>query len=243
MSATTVTISTDAQTRPPTDVRPFLRWVAALAMPIGPAAVAVIRFTIPGEPVGETVAANPGALRLVLWLGVVALLTLLPGAFAAVKLTRLRAPVLSLFVGALLIPGYLAMTALFGSDVVAMAGTDLGLDPALVTSLSEAVLAQPTTTVLLLMFVVGHILGTVLLGIAAYRARLTPRVVAVLLAVSQPLHLTAVIIGSPLLDLFAWGLTAIGMAFLGLRVARLSDDEWDVPSRPARPRRGDDAKS
>ena len=45
---------------------------------------------------------------------------------------------------------------------------------------------------------------------------------------SQPLHLTAVIIGSPPLDLFAWSLTAIGMAFLGLRVIRTSDDAWDV---------------
>ena len=111
-----------------------------------------------------------------LWLGFVAALTLLPGAFAAVKLARSRCPVLSLCIGALLIPGYLGMTGLFGSDVVAMAGTDLGLDPALVTRLAEAVMAQPTTTVLLLMFVVGHILGTVLLGIAAYRARLMPRV-------------------------------------------------------------------
>jgi hypothetical protein len=58
-----------------------------------------------------------------------------------------------------------------------------------------------------------------------------PRVAAVVLAVSQPLHLSAVVMGNPTLDLVSWSLTAVGMGFLGYRLVHTSDDEWDVPPR------------
>jgi membrane-bound ClpP family serine protease len=101
-----------------------------------------------------------------------------------------------------------------------------------VSALSEAVLALPTAGILLGIFIVGHILGTLLLGIAAYRSGLVPRPVAVALAASQFVHLAAVIAGLPWLDLLAWGTTALGMAFLARAVLRTPDDQWDLP--PAR---------
>ena len=56
----------------------------------------------------------------------------------------------------------------------------------------------------LLVFVVGHIVGTVLLGVASLRGRLMPAAVAVALIISQPLHLVSVITAQPVLDLVAW---------------------------------------
>lgn len=215
--------------RPPADVRRFDRRVAAVLMPIGPAFVAVLRFVIPPEPVGESVAAHPGTQRLVLWLGLGAVLTLLPGALAAIRLVRRHTPRLATWTAALLVPGYLGMTALLATDAVAMAGTDLGLPPGRVSDLADAVFALPTVTVLTLVFVVGHILGTLVLGIAVLRARLAPAPVAVALAASQFVHLAAVIAGLPWLDLLAWGTTAVGMAFLARRVLATPDDEWDLP--------------
>lgn len=213
----------------PRDIRRFDRWVAAILMPIGPAAVAVLRFAIPPQPVGESVAANPGAQRLVLAMGAVAVFTLLPGAFAAIRLVRPHMPVFSAWIAAFLIPGYLGMTALFATDAVAMAGTDLGLEPPLVTKVSAAVFALPSFGVMVMMFIVGHIVGMVLLGIAAYGSRLIPRAPAILLAISQPLHLTAVILATPWLDLLGWGLTAMGMAFFSVRLTRMDDADWDLP--------------
>ena len=72
----------------------------------------------------------------------------------------------------------------------------------------------------LLIFVIGHIVGTTLLGVAALKGKLVPTVVAIALLVSQPLHLVSVIVGLPVLDLFAWGMTALGMAFLAARLVR-----------------------
>jgi len=214
------------------DVRRFERRAAAVLMPIGPAAVAVLRFVIPADPVGESVAAAPGRERLVLWCGLIAVLTLLPGAMAACRLLRRHTPRLATWTAALLIPGYLGLTGLLAVDAAVLAGTELGLPAATVTDLSDAVLSLPTVSILLALFIGGHIVGTLLLGIAALRARVIPAPVAIALAVSQFVHLSAVIAGLPWLDLLAWSTTAIGMAFLAAVVLRTPDDEWDLPALP-----------
>ena len=224
----TATASRTDAARQPADVRALDRRVAAVLMPIGPAAVAVLRFVLPADP-----AAHPGAQRLVVWLGLVAVLTLLPGALAAIRLLRRYTPLLATAIAALLVPGYLGMTALIAADAGTLGAIDLGLPAGQVTELSDATFAVPTMTILVLLFVVGHILGTLLLGIAAFRARLMPRPVAGALAVSQFVHLAAVIGGWPLVDLLAWTTTAVGMAFLARVVLRTPDDEWDLPPLPS----------
>lgn len=211
------------------DARTVERVVAAVLMPIGPAAVAILRFLILPEPVGESVAAQPDTQRAEVWLGMIALFTLLPGAFCAIRLIRRYTPTLSLCVGATLVPGYLGLTALFGLDIAVLSATQLGLNPVVVDDLSAQIQGQPTVIIMTTVFIVGHITGTVLLGIASYRARLMPRMFAVLLAVSQPIHLLAVILVLPWLDLIGWGLTTVGMGFLGARVLQTSNAEWDPP--------------
>lgn len=224
----TATASRTDAARQPADVRALDRRVAAVLMPIGPAAVAVLRFVLPADP-----AAHPGAQRLVVWLGLVAVLTLLPGALAAIRLLRRYTPLLATAIAALLVPGYLGMTALIAADAGTLGAIDLGLPAGQVTELSDATFAVPTMTILVLLFVVGHIVGTLLLGISAFRARLMPRPVAGALAVSQFVHLAAVIGGWPLVDLLAWTTTAVGMAFLARVVLRTPDDEWDLPPLPS----------
>ncbi|WP_157530548.1 DUF4386 family protein [Microtetraspora niveoalba] len=215
------------------DTRTATRICSAVLMPVGPACVAVIRLIIPGGSgdVGAEVAADPGAQRLVLLLGIPALFTLLPGAFAALRLGRRHRPTLTAWTAAFLIPGYLAMTVLAAGDTAVLAATDIGLEPATVTRLSDEILGL--TMFEGLVFVVGHIVGTVLLGILAWRARLMPRWAAILLLVSQPTHLVAIVVVNPWLDLVAWGCTALGMLFLGVRTLRTSNDEWDLPPLPS----------
>jgi uncharacterized membrane protein YdfJ with MMPL/SSD domain len=71
-------------------------------------------------------------------------------------------------------------------------------------------------------WVIGHILGTVLLGVALWRT--IPVWAALALIVSQPLHLVAaVIVPNHLLDGLAWLLTAVGFAVtaaVGVRAPR-----------------------
>lgn len=234
MSATSSTSSTGTGTagerarRPRADLRHLERMAAAVLMPIGPAAVAALRFLYVDPATGHV---DPRAQQAVLWLGVVGLFTLLPGAYAALKLLKRSAPRLAAWSGAFLIPGYLAMPALLAVDAFAAVAPGVRLDAATEDRILDALMALPHLSVLVLVFVVGHVVGTLLLGVAMIAGRAAPLVVGVLMTVSQPLHLTAVIIGNPTLDLLAWGLTAVGMGFLAIRVLRTPDDQWDLPPR------------
>lgn len=210
------------------DVRTLRRYVAAVLLPVGPVAVSLIRFTLPGAPVGETVASNQAVQSAVLWLDVLALFTLLPGAWAALQLARRHSPTLAFVAGAFLVPGYLALSVLTGLDAAVLAATQIGLSPDEVTALGTRLLAMPSQDFLLSVFIVGHIVGVVLLGVLSYRRRLMPRAVAILLVISQPLHFVAVMTDVRWLDLIAWNLTALGMAFLAWRILHTPNDEWEL---------------
>ncbi len=72
-----------------------------------------------------------------------------------------------------------------------------------------------------MIFVIGHIVGVVLLGIALWRGGILPGWARFILAISQPLHLVfAVIAPNQLLDGCAWLLTAIGFALAAVSVPR-----------------------
>jgi hypothetical protein len=76
-------------------------------------------------------------------------------------------------------------------------------------------------------FVVGHVVGTVLLGCALLRVAVVPRAAAWAVLVSQPVHfVAAVILGSHLLDLVGWGLNAVGFLAIALLVRRMNDEQW-----------------
>ena len=211
------------------DLRHLERVAAAVLMPIGPAAIAGVRFLYT-DPSSTTI--DPGRQQLMMWLGVIGLFTLLPGAYAALKLLKRSAPRLTGWTGMLLIPGYLAMPALLAADAYAAVAPGAGVDASTSLRVLDGLMALPQLTVLVLVFVVGHIAGTVLLGVTMIVSRAAPLAIGVIMAVSQPLHLTAVIIGNPPLDLIAWGLTALGMVFLAHRVLRTANDAWDLPPLP-----------
>jgi len=221
----------DARPRARADLRTFDRLLAAIFMPFGPAAAAVIRFVIPSEPVGESVTADPGAQRLVLVMGIVITFTMVPGAYAALRLLRRRAPRLTAWTAAFLVPGYLAMIAGSGMDLATMASYEAGFSPTEMDRLNEAVWALPTLMVLGGVFVIGHIVGTVLLGITMIATRVTAVIVGVAMAVSQPLHFVALVVfHSRVLDLIAWGTTAVCMGVLAWHVLRTPNDDWDLPA-------------
>ena len=206
--------------------RPWGRMAAAVLMPTGPAAVAVLRFLLPYNTNDSSavmvakMAAEPARERIVVWLFVVALLTLAPGAIAAIRLVAPNAPRLAGFTTALMVPGYLAIAGVGLVDFVGFRvnSANQGAITAVVTQLNSSA----PVNVLTVIFVVGHLSGTVLLGITLFRAHVLTLVPAVVLAVSQPLHLAAALTGNHLVDLVGWGMTAVGMAFVARAAWRTS---------------------
>jgi hypothetical protein len=182
----------------------------------GPMTVALLRFVLPYYTASDNreaavdVGAHPGTESLVLWLGLIATLTLVPGLYAIrdrMPAGRLRATGF-----ALAVIGYLCLPGPLGIDLLLWVGTDQGLPAGSVADLADGV--HPAALVATGLFIPTHIVGIVLIGILALRNNLLPPAVAWLLIGSQPLHLAAVILGMPTLDLLAWSSTALGMAWL-----------------------------
>ena len=192
-----------------------MRRVVLALLPVGPLCVAALRYLLPyytaSTDLGtaRAVAAHPGRESAVLVLGVVALVTLLPGLLtvaAVLPRTRLRTSAL-----ALLVPGYLCLGALIAEDSLLWSAAHAHVPVGTTAALLAA--THPAITVAGGVFVAGHVIGTVLLGVALMRAQWLPTWVGGCVAVSQPLHAVAfVVLGSPALDLVGWSLLAIGLA-------------------------------
>jgi hypothetical protein len=214
------------------DVRPVSRWFAALILPIGPAAIALLRYFLPYDTVDhiptitDKFVNNLDRGSLVLWLGFIGILTLVPGAYVVGRLTRRRAPWLTAIALLLVVPGYLALPWLASSDIFVWSAGTAGLDPAAITRATEV--AHPTMDIAGFVFVAGHVIGTILLGIAMWRSGVGPRWAAVATAISQPLHaIAAIVLASHTLDLAAWGLQAAGFAAVGWVILRMRDEDWE----------------
>ncbi|MEO7269335.1 MAG: hypothetical protein ABIW49_09050 [Knoellia sp.] len=204
---------------------PLTTWCVALLLPVGPAAIAILRLILPYYTASDSAAtvdavnAHPGRQGAVLWLAYVGILTLVPGLFAAARVCRDAAPRLTTWAMALAVPGYLSLGMFIGSDHLLWSGWSSGLPTESAVALFDA--GHASIDVAVGVFVLGHVIGTVLLGLALLRSGRIPAWAAWTISVSQPLHFVAtVILGSPQLDFVAWGLTAVGMAMVARAILR-----------------------
>lgn len=226
----TRTPATSAQPR--ADTRTLRRTAAAIALPLGPVFVAVLRGVLPyytadtSTQMLDHTAAATGRMDTVLWLGLAAALTLVPSALAAARLAQRRAPILALIGVVLLVAGYLALPIVNNDALVRVAAEP---DRSVGVRLLDSANSLGPVIAAGVIFVVGHIVGLILIGAALWRARAIPAWAAIVLIASQPLHLVfAVIVPNHLLDAGAWSLTALGLLVAALRVLRTSDDDWDL---------------
>ena len=221
----------------PPDLRRATRLLAAVLIPVGPAAVAVLRYVLPYETNDSTagavaaIRAHPGTQSAVVWLGLVAILTLVPGVIWIGRLTRRRAPRLTAVALVLLVPGYLSLSLLVGTDAALYFAAEHGLSPRVMGQMYDGL--HPVLAVGAALFVLGHVLGTILLGLALWHSRTVPAWAAVVVIAAQPIHfVAAVIVGSHTLDLVGWGLNAVGFAVAAAAVLRTRDDDWDLGPVP-----------
>jgi len=205
------------------------RWLTAALLPVGPAAIAVLRLVLPydttddAEVVVRKVAAAPDTQSLVVWLGFLAVLTLVPAVLAVGGVTRTTAPRTTAAALLLLVPGYLSLGLLVSADAGVLFGVREHLPEPVVARLFDAV--HPATAVAGGVFVVGHVAGTVLLGTAMWLSGAVPRWAAGVTAVSQPLHfVAAVVLASHPLDFVAWGGNAVGFAAVAVALLRTAPE-------------------
>lgn len=218
------------------------RIALAVAMPLGPACVAALHAVMPtftASTATETAAAivaSPARQSAMVWLDYGALLMLIPGVLAVAWLTRRTAPRLTWWAVAVLAPAYLSLPALVAEDAKLWDAQDAGFSVQAIARLYDH--QHPALVAATAVFIAGHVLGTVLLGLALLRSRQVAAPFGWALTASQPLHFLAfVVLGVQPLDVFAWGLAAVGMAAAAVAVLRARPvvDEVSVPQRAAAP--------
>jgi hypothetical protein len=224
------------------DARTVWRWLLAIAAVPVPIFVAVFRYLLPyGE--GDTpqeifakLVAATSYQNAALWLGIPVVLCGFAGALAVAWLTRRRAPVLTTIAMMLAVPGYIALLVggSYGDLLAYVMGTIPGLDYQTAFELGFGMESSRQSSAVGMIFVAGHLFGTTLLGIALWRARVAPTWLAIGLTVSQPIHLASVMTGIRPVDLLGWGLTAVGFAWAAWRLAKLSNDDFDLPPAEGR---------
>jgi hypothetical protein len=225
----------------PRDVRRTRRLLAAALLPVPAVAVAVLRLVWPAFSAPDTagtlaaIAKHPAAQEAVIWLGMVMALTMVPAVLAAARLARRRRPTLAMIAAGVNLIAYLGAAPLFAGDLMAQVAARPEFDQARLAPYLDAVSAHPASIVGSGAFVLGHILGMILLGAALWRARVIPPWGGLLLALSQPVHLVAaIILPSRALDVIGgWGMTTVGFTLVSLAILRMRDDDWDqAPARP-----------
>lgn len=113
------------------------------------------------------------------------------------------------------------------SDQIAYVAAQKHLDPATVSKLVDGLEANPTAALGGLLFIVGLVFGSVVLGIALWRSRVVSIWVAVAVAVGGFTH--------PFLFfnhvVAAVGLLVMALGFAGVSAAllRMRDDDFDLP--------------
>ena len=105
-----------------------------------------------------------------------------------------------------------------------------GDDQASVAGTAALLMDHPPMLAGAVSFVIGHLVGMVLVAIAVVRAKVVPWWVGLIIAVAQPVHVvSAVVVPNRLLDVvLGWGATTVGYALVAGAVLRTADEEWDL---------------
>ncbi len=237
MTATTAQAPRRAAAEPPRDLRRLWRVLLAVVLPIGPLGVTVLRGIMPYwtsddvPTMVEKSLADLGALEATSWLGLVSIPPLLASVLAIGYLARRGAPVLAALGAGITFLSFLSFSLAGNTDLLVLTLGRAGTDAATITDVVEASLNHPIAIISIVTFVIGHIVGMVLLAVALRKARVIPGWAAIALGVSQPVHLVAaVVLPSRALDVVAgWGLTTVGFAMVSVALLRTPDEEWDLP--------------
>lgn len=168
-------------------------------------------------------------LQWSLFIGVFALFFLPFGSLGMALLAVRRSPWLAT------IGGFLAMTGFIGYGMIVMWQVELTYHSSLLgggkqfTILYDQINADPLQIALLIVFIIGHLIGPMLLGIALGRMRLIPVWAMWMLIVRVPLQAIGFLTNIGLtMEIYTYGLLFIGCIPVALALLKFSDEEASV---------------
>ena len=172
-------------------------------------------------------AAHPLADRWFTFIAMIGCMLILPAALGAMGLVRVKAARLGLLGGVLMITGYICYFAMLFQGYATIALAQHGAANTDNVAVQDLMMNQGFFIVVALTFVVGNLVGTFLLGLALFRARVVPRWAAALVLVWPVAH----ILGGPWGEVIGAAAEGVGLAVVGLTVLR---DGARLPVPPKR---------
>jgi hypothetical protein len=215
------------------DARSFQRYAAAVILPIPPTAVAIGRLFQTDDTntrqALDLIALNPDRQFTFALLGFIALLTLVPAFLAAGALSRRRSPVLTTVAVAVNLVGYLGAFAMFAIDNLYLIGAVLPPEQRdVAATVIDKMWSSGIPGVSTSLFVLGHFLDAILMGLALRGSIPTVGWLAMLL--TTPVHFLAfVFLQMPALDMAAWLLMTLAFVCCAIKIIKTPNDEWDLP--------------
>lgn len=165
-----------------------------------------------GERVVAAVHGDPAVTGLADLLCFLGALLAVPASFALMRVLSTDAPALAWLGGSLSALGWIAVSILLMTDVLAIEIAEQG-----VSASSVHLFTSVTTNPLVIALDVTaslHIVGAVLIGIALVRVKLIPRGLAIAATVAAPVHVAANVSGVLWLDSLTWVVIATAYGFV-----------------------------
>lgn len=151
------------------------------------------------------------------------------GTVGLAQLAIRRSPWLSMIGGALTLAGWGTLPIWAGQDNLTYFMGKMGPNPQLVELWNQ--FNTSGTSTYLYIFIIGHLIGPLLLAIALRRARVIPLWAPVVIAVSIPLHVLTFVTGAGYLDPIAYA--ALAAALIPAVAAILTHPEQALPQTQA----------
>ena len=173
-------------------------------------------------------AANQSALLAADLLVLVAVVLLIPASLGILRALRNGTPRLAPVAVGMFLVGWLFVLGPVMLDRVELQLATSGMPREEAVALVGRLEDDAGISVIFGVFIIGHTLGAILLGVALARARFVPIWAAGSIVIAAVLHpIARVGLGSKWLDVVAFALLALGLAVTGVRVLRMTDDEWE----------------
>lgn len=210
-----------------TDAKNFRRTLAGLCLISAP--LTGLAATVVAPPtaldIGErlTIAAEyPIRFLASNLLAVLLQILLVPALLGLLHLLKDRGVVLGHIGGGLALIGVFGYMGVLATEFVLLEMAEGSRQEMI--SLAERVYGSVGFAIFLLMFLFGLLLGLIVLSVALWRARIVPVWAAACIALASVLDFAAST--SAVVVVIAWILLLVGLGWAGLRVLRMSDEDW-----------------
>ena len=224
------------------DVRTIRRWGTAACMVVGPLAVAVVRGWIPyftnqngGAGQVASYTEHPASYPVVAAAAMVAVLTMWPAMQGAGRLIQRSAPRLALVAVPLATAGWIMVAVVASGDALAYELTGSGLSTAAAGALVDRVSHDLFSQIGFSVFIAGHLIGTLLIGVGFLVSKRVPTWAALAVILGDVFHPIAfLLLHVQILDAISYVILAAGMAGAARVVLTTPNEQWDLASWSSR---------